>query len=207
MPPLFCEERPDRLMEIVARYPFGLLISDASGEPLVSHVPMLVEQDRGSIVVLGHLARANPQCAALQSGGQMLAVFSGPDSYVSPSWYESPGVPTWNYVAVHLKGRARMIDDPPELRGVLERLTARFETEAGACSSSASLVERFEGLLPHIVGFALVADRVEGRFKLSQNRPWVDRVCVATALRGSGRSAAMELAAFMDRAREEAGGD
>ncbi len=201
--PLFREERPDRLMEVVARYPFGLLISHVSGEPFVSHVPMLVERDRGSFVVLGHLARANPQCAALQSGGQVLAVFPGPDGYISPSWYESPGVPTWNYVAVHLKGRVRMIDDPHELRGLLKRLTSRFEAEAGACSSPASLVEHFEGLLPHIVGFAIVADCVEGRFKLSQNRPWVDRVRVATVLRGSGRGSAMELAEFMDRVREE----
>ena len=203
-PESFREQRLDRLMEVANRHPFGLLISTVDHEPVVSHLPMLFEAGPGSLVVIGHMARANPHAELLRSGGRALVVFSGPHGYVSPFWYETPGVPTWNYIAVHLKGRVRVIDDAAEVRGMIERMIERFEPGTEAERRRHELIGRFQHLLAQIVGFAVDVERMEGKFKLSQNRPLVDQGRVAEALRRSARAMDQELAQWMDEAYAEA---
>ncbi|MHB1951136.1 MAG: FMN-binding negative transcriptional regulator [Acidiferrobacteraceae bacterium] len=205
-PEPFREQRLDRLREAVDRNPFGLLISRGLPEPVVTHLPMLLESGPGSLTVIGHMARANPHAEILRSEGRALIVFPGPHAYVSPFWYETPGVPTWNYIAVHLRGRVRVVDDTVEVRGLIERLTARFEAEA-AREGGNGLMEWFKHLLPEVVGFIMDVDEMEGKFKLSQNRPPVDQARVAGMLRRSPRSMDQELAAWMDRVSAEAGAD
>ena len=100
---------------------------------IASQIQFLLERRDGRFILQGHLARANPQLADLDGGGEALAIFEGPHAYISPSWYEAgPAVPTWNYAAVHAYGAARTIADPDWLRGLLQRLTERHEAREPA---------------------------------------------------------------------------
>ena len=148
--------------------------------------PVSRRASRRQALSAGHLARANPQAADLDwQGGEALAIFSGPHAYVSPGWYEAgPAVPTWNYASVHAYGAARAIDDPEWLRDLLRRLSERHEAREPAPWSMDGLPEPYVaiGMLKGIVGFEIAVTRLEGKFKLSQNRPAADRPRIIAAL-------------------------
>ena len=128
LPPAFTETRPELLIEHIERHEFGLLVSHGTEGLIASQIPFLLARRDDQLYLEGHLARANPQLADLNSGGEALAIFPGPHAYISPSWYEpGPAVPTWNYATVHAYGTARTIADPDWLRGLLRRLTLRHE--------------------------------------------------------------------------------
>ena len=128
IPTAFAETDAKKLHDFIAANSFGLLISTHQGEPFATHLPFLLERDAGPHGALaGHVARANPHWRDLD-GQNVLAVFSGPHAYVSPSWYESDGVvPTWNYVAVHAYGVCRLVDDVDGLTRILKASVATYE--------------------------------------------------------------------------------
>ena len=179
LPPMFSETRPEVLIEHIERYEFGLLVSHGAAGIVASQIPFLVERRDGRLALLGHLARANPQLADLEAGGAVLAVFAGPHAYISPSWYaQGPAVPTWNYATVHAYGAARTIADPAWLRVLLGRLSRRHEgREPGPAWRAEDLPEDYlAAMLGGIVGVEIAVERLEGKFKLSQNRPAADSV-------------------------------
>ncbi len=182
LPPHFTETREDVLLAHIERYDFGLLITQEGGL-IASQVPFLVERRDGQLYLLGHLARPNPQGAALDTG-EALVVFSGPHAYISPSWYGAgPAVPTWNYASVHVYGAARTIADKDWLGELLRRLSERHEArEAMAWRMQDQPAAFLSGMLNGIVGFEIAVSRLEGKFKLSQNRPAADRPRIVAAL-------------------------
>jgi transcriptional regulator len=204
LPPAFTETREDVLLAHIERHEFGLLVSHGAGEHTVSHIPFLVERRAGRVVLQGHLARPNPQVADLDAGGAALAIFLGPHAYISPSWYTAgPAVPTWNYTAVHAYGEVRAIRDPVWLREFVGRLSERHEAgEPTPPWQTGKLPEAYlAGMLNGIVGFELAVSRLEGKFKLSQNRPAADRPCIAAALDQRSDADSRAVAALM-RERE-----
>jgi transcriptional regulator len=188
----FAVEDRAALARVIRENPFGLLAGVLDGAPLASHLPFLYDGDR----LLSHMARANPQWRAIDGKAEMLAVFSGPHAYVSPRWYQSaPAVPTWNYVAVHVCGVPRVIDDAGEVRALLDRLVSEYEGDAWTLGSQG---EDFAGrMMRGIVAFELPVARIEGKFKLSQNRPAADRRGVIAGLRETGDPADAALAELM----------
>jgi len=176
--------------ELIERYSFGQLTTVVDRRPYVSHVPFLRDApDR----LLCHLAKSNPQTRDV-NGAEALAVLSGPHAYVSPAWYESPGVPTWNYVAAHVYGRVEVIESSARLAELVERLTAVHESD-----SVEPWIPRYEkSQLDHIVGIAIHITEIQGKFKLSQNRPARDRANVIERLRTNGSDNATEVAALME---------
>ncbi len=188
----FAVEDRAALAGVIRDNPFGLLAGVLDGAPFASHLPFLYDGDR----LLSHMARANPQWRAIDGRTEMLAVFSGPHAYVSPRWYQSaPAVPTWNYVAVHVRGAPRVIDDAGEVRALLDRLVAEYEGDAWNLGSQG---EDFAGrMMRGIVAFELPVARIEGKFKLSQNRPAADRRGVIAGLRETGDPADAALAELM----------
>ncbi len=203
LPPAFAETRPEVLSAHLDRYPFGLLISHGDRGLVASHVPFLVEGPPGGQRLLTHLARANPQAANLAGGGAVLAVFSGPHAYVSPRWYATgPAVPTWNYADVHAYGPARLIEDQDRLQGLLRRLAQRYEGDAAGAWRIEDQPEPFiAGMLQGIVGIEIRVDRLEGKFKLSQNRPAADCPGIISALENGGDHDGAAIAGMM-RERE-----
>ncbi len=184
LPPAFAETRPALLVAHIERHNFGLLLSHGIAGLMASHIPFLVERRDDELHLLGHLARPNPQVEDLSPGGEVLAIFSGPHAYISPSWYAGgPSVPTWNYVDVHAYGTIRLIEDGDWLRGLLRRLVDRHEAGSPTPWRIDDLPEAYlEGMVKGIIGLDIAVSRLEGKFKLSQNRPAADRPRVIAAL-------------------------
>lgn len=184
VPDHFREDRPEVLADAVRRIGFATLVTTGLE---ANHLPMLLEDG----VLRGHVARANPVWKA--DGGAALAIFLGPHAYVSPSWYPSKAVagkavPTWNYITVHAKGRIRWTQDADWLRAHVTALSDTHETgrtepwKVGDAPAS-----YIDGLLRAIVGFELTIEKLEGKYKLSQNRDVADREGVRDAYAREGR--------------------
>lgn len=182
----------------------ALLTSNGPAGLQATHLPLLLlaAEDGEFGTLYGHFARANPHWQALD-GQEALAVFSGPDAYVHPGWYPGKAehgrvVPTWNYIAVHAWGPVETFDEPARLLELLARLTARHEAgRPKPWSLDDAPAEYIERQLRAIVGFALPIRRLEGQWKLSQNRQDADRAGVREGLAASANSRDRELAARM----------
>ena len=184
---------------LVHDHPFATLVTPADPEPLISHVPLLLQptsEPHGTLV--GHVARANPHWRAA-AGVESIAVFHGPHAYVSPSWYADPAamVPTWNYATVHAHGPLEIVDDAAEARGVLEALVHRFESDRESPWSLAMPEAKLASLVGAIVAFRIRIRRLDVKFKLSQNRTRDDRSRVIRALDASGDADALATARWM----------
>lgn len=182
--PAFTEKRPQVLLEHIERYDFGLLVSHGSTGIVASHIPFLTEHDGDRLHLQGHLARPNPQVDDLARGGEVLAIFHGPHAYISPNWYATgPSVPTWNYVDVHACGTVQLVEDAKWLRRFLVRLSERQEARNPIAWRMQDLPETYvETMLKGIIGLDIAVTRLEGKYKLSQNRPAADRPGVIAAL-------------------------
>ncbi len=189
---------PEQIAAFIDSYNFALLITVSSGAAQISHVPLLYDRSRNCL--LGHLARANPHWRDLMDH-EAVAVFNGPHAYVSPAWYRDPGVPTWNYTVVHVHGRTDLIESEPELREIVTGLTAKHEQNRSQPWTLDTLnAETVASMLRNIVGFVIHIDRIEAKYKLSQNRSAEDRIGVVATLEGSDDSMSRELAAAMSSA-------
>jgi transcriptional regulator len=199
-PAAFAETDRATLHALIAHHGFGLLVSVRDGAPVVSHLPFVADPAVGSNGTLyAHIARGNPQWRDFGDGQEVLAIFSGPHGYISPRWYR-PGnaVPTWNYAVVHAWGVPRIVADPDEVRRQQDSLIAAYEgTGDGAWSLVSQPADYADGMLRGIVAFELPITRLEGKFKLSQNRPAEDAVGVIAGLRATGRPDDAALADLM----------
>jgi transcriptional regulator len=193
-PQHFRVDDADALYRFVEAHAFGILVSSGSAGLHVSHIPFLPERDAGGRVrLLCHLARANPQSLSLEAATDLLAIFQGPHAYVSPGWYQQhPAVPTWNYSVVHAHGRARALDEA-QLHDHVIRLSNAYESGRPRPWHAADLPGPFVSpLLGTIAGFAIEVERLEGKFKLSQNRPAeIPRVIEALEREGEAGLAAL----------------
>ena len=205
LPPVFTEARPEILVAHIEEHNFGLLISHGTEGLVASHIPFVVERYGEQLRLLGHLARQNPQVEDRGRGGEVLTIFSGPHAYISPRWYvEGPAVPTWNYVDVHAYGPVRLVEEGAWLRRLLGRLSDQHEAGSPAAWRMQDLPETYlAGMLKGIIGFEIAVTRLEGKYKLSQNRPAGDRSPIITALERSPDAGAQAVARLM-RDREPA---
>jgi transcriptional regulator len=205
VPPSFAEERLDVLHDAIERAGLATLVTLTAGGLVASHVPMLLDRGAGTHGVLyGHLAAANHQWRDSLADAGALAIFLGPDAYISPSWYPSKSetghvVPTWNYIAVHVYGRVTFFNDAQRLLDLVTSLTNRQESSfAEPWQVSDAPVSYIEGQLKGIVGFELPIVRIEGKWKVSQNRPAPDREGAARGLRERGGEASCAVARLVE---------
>jgi transcriptional regulator len=197
IPPAFLESDLPTLHEFIERNSFGLLVSQHNGSLFATHLPFLLDRSLGPYgTLLGHVARANPQWKQI-SGQRVLAVFSGPHAYISPTWYEAENVvPTWNYMAVHAYGQVRIVGD----QDLLDIVRHLVELHEGSMPRPWSLGESnayLERGLKQIVGFRIEIDRIEGKWKLNQNHPAEHREKVIRALDERGDTNSTAIAALM----------
>ncbi|HEX2189150.1 MAG TPA: FMN-binding negative transcriptional regulator [Longimicrobiaceae bacterium] len=192
IPPSNAESRPEVLFDFVESHPFAALVTSGPGGLFATHLPLVLDRGRGESGVLqGHVARANPHHRPAHASAEALVIFSGPDAYVTPAWYPAKAehgrvVPTWNYVAVHAYGTLRFIDDPEFLQLHLEALTARHERGREQPWSVQDAPADFIGRLQRaIVGLEIEITRLEGKWKMSQNRPAEDVEGVVRGLSAS----------------------
>ena len=205
IPKDFALEDREAAFALMKRFDFALVVSAPGGAVAASHLPVLLDETRGDNGTLcAHMARANPQWRDFEKlaadGGEALVVFQGPHAYVSPTWYggHQPAVPTWNYMAVHAYGRPRIMDDPAQVRGLLERLVATQEAGLEPPWSLDGQDEAFvAGMMRGIVAFEIPIARLEAKAKLSQNRTPEQRVGVVAALEANEDPLVRELARQM----------
>ena len=201
-PKHFVENRIEALHGLIRAYPFATLVTRAADGLTANHLPFELVGE----VLHGHVARGNE--LAQLDGAEVLLVFQGPDGYISPNWYPSKHetgreVPTWNYAVVHVHGRLRVIDDATWLRRLLETLTDHHEAgQPQPWKISDAPDDHIETSLRAIVGLEVSIDRIEGKFKLSQNHPARNRAGVIAGLRERDRDGDAELAAWMSRQEE-----
>ncbi len=199
IPPAFQENRMERLAELIRDYPLATLVTLGGSGLIASHVPLLYEPCADCPGILrGHLARANGQSEDWRSEVDALAIFHGPQAYVSPSWYATKQqggrvVPTWNYAVVHAYGKLEVYSDGSRLRKHLESLTAAQEKSYSPWTLDDAPPEFIDELVKAIVGIEIRITRLEGKWKVSQNRPAEDRAGVIAGLtrQGDANSAAM----------------
>jgi len=192
-PPNFREDRLDVQHGLMRTHPLGLIITAGAGGLMANSIPCLVDSDEtGPGTIRCHLARANSQWRELAAVDECMVVFQGPHDYVTPSWYATKRetgkvVPTWNYATVHVWGRPRVVDDDAWLRRQLDDLTnlceSGFATPWKVDDAPADfIVAQMRG----IVGVEIPITRIEGKWKMSQNRAMADRVGVLDGYREKG---------------------
>ena len=181
IPPSNAEPSAPAVHDFIDVHPLGVLVTASADGLFATHLPLLLHRDRGAHGTLaGHVARANPHHRQVPSIAEALVIFSGPQAYITPTWYaakEEHGkvVPTWNYIAVHVYGSLRFTDDPVFLRKHLEQLVSRHEAGRPVSWGIGDAPERYiEQQVKAIVGLELTITRLEGKWKMSQNRSDAD---------------------------------
>jgi transcriptional regulator len=197
LPNSFAERDLPTLFAFMEAHPLATLVTTSTAGLFATHLPLILDRAAGSAGTLfGHVARANPHSRHVTEGApEALVIFTGPDAYITPEWYHTKQetgrvVPTWNYIAVHVYGRLQLRDDPAFLRPHLERLTREHEhgrpTPWQVSDAPADYIDQ---QLKAIVGVELEITRVEGKWKMSQNRSAAD---IDGVIRGLGESEAIQ---------------
>jgi transcriptional regulator len=197
IPEHFRVEDQETSLTFIRANPFATLVSIAEKAPYATHLPLVVQQSAGRLLLRGHVARANPQWKSFEKGSELLAIFHGPHAYISPRLYQgSENVPTWNYAAVHVYGPATILTQRESAQDVLQAMISEFD--AAYTGQWSSLSEEFrERMLRHIVAFEITATRIETKFKLSQNRTKAEQENVIQALATSSDESVSGIAKLM----------
>ena len=209
-PRWFKEDRLPVLHEAIERIAFGTLVTSTSKGLIASHIPMFVEKSKGTYGTLfGHVARGNSQWRDSSPEVESLAMFVGPDTYITPNWYQTrietgKVVPTWNYVAIHVYGRPVFFEDKGRLLELVTHLTnvheAPFDNPWKVTDAPRDYIE---AELKSIVGFEMPISRIEGKWKMNQNRSDADRKGVIKGLREMHDETSDLVAAEMRKREEE----
>ncbi|MBT3904207.1 MAG: FMN-binding negative transcriptional regulator [Rhodospirillales bacterium] len=210
-PPAYRQEDPAVLHDLIDEFGFATLVTLGPEGPTANHIPMLIDRGEGPYGRLrGHLSKGNPQFLEMRSEVPALAIFQGPHTYVSPNWYPSKQehgkvVPTWNYVAVHATGPLTVIEDDEGLMRIIDDLTRKheqnFENPWNISDAPDDYIQR---MLKGIIGFEIQIGKLEGKWKMSQNKPKIeDRRGVIEGLNASGNLADGEVAAIMSKILED----
>ena len=199
-PKHFAIDDPAEISAFMQHYNFAALVTVQDGQLTATHLPFMLDSERGAHgTLIAHMARANPQWQAFNSGQEVLVIFAGPHAYVSPSWYEEvpTNVPTWNYTAVHAYGVPTIIDDDEAVYAILAQLVQEHEARFQHPWSMQSSDDYVRRRISAIVAFEIPVMRLEGKYKLSQNRSAADQFSVAAHLFASNDPLAAATAEMM----------
>lgn len=206
IPAHFAQPNVEAMQALMRAHPLATLATLTPHGIDANHLPLHLMLDGSPHGVLrGHVARSNPVWQELSPDHEVLAIFRGPDAYISPSWYPTKRetgrvVPTWNYAVVHAHGALRVIDDPAWLRSQITALTAQQEIAMPhPWAVSEAPAEYIDAMVRGIVGIEITVTRLEGKFKLSQNQPQVNRDGVIEGLQAQGGDAAQAMAALVEQ--------
>ncbi len=191
----------DDIIELIRNNGFGILITADGEQPLATHLPFFYDSERHAL--FAHMARANTQWRHLD-GQTVLVIFSGPHAYISSEWYQLPEmVPTWNYTAVHVYGKANVIDDEDKIREILDKLVAFYDP--GSRLPEQAHDPFYETMLKGIVGFRIDITDIQGAAKMSQNKPLEARLHVVEKLKERGTNGDYNVAESMVKELKRAG--
>jgi len=209
-PSHFEESRRSALHTLIRAHPLATLVTQSPAGINAEHIPLLLlDSEERNGILQGHVARANPLWENISNGSEVLAIFQGPNRYISPKWYPSKKehgkvVPTWNYLVVHARGNIRWTQDPSWLRAHLDAATRTHEGSDRPWRVSDAPSDFIQRMLAAIVGFELTISELRGKWKLSQNRSEEDRLGVIAGLKNESTTLATEMLSWM---RGDSGGD
>lgn len=192
---VFEEKNLDNILSVIIDYPFATVVSVYQQRSLISQLPLNFDQEKHCFY--GHLARANPHYQCFSERSQVMVLFQGPNAYVSPALYDSPGVPTWNYVSVEVEGHVELISDHEQQIQILEKQLSQFDPELQSSLLAGLPDARRNRMLEVICGFRIDIEQIKAKFKLSQNRPPQDRLAIIEHYRELGGDHREQLAGFM----------
>ena len=200
IPKLYREEDREKILEFLKQNNFPALVTYDGEKPIATHLPVeVLENENGSLTILGHMSRANPQWRSFGEQ-EVLLIFQGAHTYISPRWYDHVNVPTWNYMMVHVYGKIRLVEGE-ELHSLLSRLVKNHE-EPTAYSLEALPQDFVQKEMNGVVGFAVDVTRVDSGYKLSQNRNDEDHENIIRELKGRGDENSAAVAKSMRTMRE-----
>ena len=210
IPPKFKESRPEVLQQLIQDYPLATLITFSKEGLEANHIPLLWQADGSEFgALVGHVARNNPFWQLMEPSVDALAIFHGPNHYISANWYESKGrtgkvVPTWNYMVVHAYGKMEVIEDMAWLKTQASDLSDKQEqAETHPWHISDAPDDYTQKLIKEIVGIKIPITRLLGKYKLSQNQPKPNQESVISALKALGNEAALQMAACIEKANNQ----
>ena len=157
----------EKMLTVIKQFPLGMLISATDGKPFVTHIPIIYNKTSKKLVA--HIDRSNPQLETLIDGAEVTVIFKGPDTYISPSVYTTPQLPTWNYIIVHITGNIKLINEAGAVKKTMIDMTEFLEGEEKGFILKIDDV-RMERLLNYIQAFEIEITNWEGKFKLSQDK-------------------------------------
>jgi transcriptional regulator len=195
IPKHFRIEEEEKIFTIIEENSFATIVSQHNGSPYATHLPLLLNREK--CFLHGHFAKPNPHWKDIE-GQEVLVIFRGPHSYISPSWYEThTAVPTWNYVAVHVYGKVELVEDELELFESLKEMVEKYEKQGSAYQLDDVDSTYLQGLSKGIVGFKIHISKMEGKAKLSQNHPIERQELVIANLHQNGDDDSKKIAKLM----------
>lgn len=202
-PQHYKNENIDEVREFIKANSFGILVSQTKGRLWGTHIPMELDFDEnGTAILYSHISKANPQWESFTSGEEVLAIFHGPHSYVSSSWYEKEDVPTWNYIAVHAYGKVEIIEGE-ELMDSLKKLVDHYEHQSEHPVSVENFSEKTMRQVNGIIGFKIIISEIQATYKLSQTRKDADFHTIVNQLESSPDFMSKATAEAMKQSREK----
>ncbi|OUL61289.1 FMN-binding negative transcriptional regulator [Flavobacterium sp. AJR] len=201
-PSIFKNEDPEAIRAFLKENSFGILINQTNGKLWATHIPLEIETNAdGKEILCGHISKLNPQGEGFTQNDQILAVFSGPHSYISSSWYDHENVPTWNYIAVHIYGRIKIVDHEAaveSLKKLVDKYEASSEKPVRVEDLSAKTMRQAHG----IIAFEIEIDEIQATKKMSQNRDDINYKNIITALEKTENPQSIAVAKEMEKCRK-----
>lgn len=169
IPDLYKNENPQEIEKFIQENAFAILINTTNGKPWGTHTPLFFEKSDNKLILSGHISKENPQAESLYDNEEILAIFNGPHTYISSSWYDHENVPTWNYLAVHIYGKIRLLDYEETILS-LKKLVDKYETKQENPIRIENLSEKTMKQARGILAFEITITEIQAKKKLSQNR-------------------------------------
>lgn len=189
----------EEVKDFIQKNSFGVLVNQSEGRLCATHIPLeLDKNENGKDVLFGHISKENPQWKGFESSDKVLAIFSGPNSYISSSWYDFEGVPTWNYIAVHIYGTVKVIEGEALLSS-LKKLVDKYEVNSENPVKIENLSKKTMMMTRGIVAFEIEIEEIQAQHKLSQNRDQKNYDTIIAELEKTGNNDAKAIAGEMKK--------
>ncbi len=203
IPELYKNENQEEIQNFIHDNGFAVLVNQTNGKLWATHIPLLLDvNEDGNPVLSGHISKANPQVESFKANEEVLAIFSGPNTYVSSSWYDHENVPTWNYLAVHVYGKVKILNRKQTIES-LKKLTDKYEAVSKNPVRVENLSEKTMQEVKGVVGFEIEITSIEAQKKLSQNRDDKNYRNIISELEKSGNPQASAVAEEMKKNRPQ----
>jgi transcriptional regulator len=200
IPPLFKNTDTEEVRAFINQNSFGILVNQTNSRLWATHIPMELDKNEfGGDILTGHISKGNPQWKNFTDNAEVLAIFPGPHTYISSSWYNHENVPTWNYIAVHIYGKVKIITGD-KLLSALTKLVHKYESVSNRPVSVETMSEEFlRKQINGIVGFEIDIEEIQPAYKLSQNRDAVNHENITHELDKQDNHDALAIAAEMKK--------